>query len=317
MLSNAPYNYEALNLIYGTVSPSITKYNSAVFRFWIRSLYDRMASKIVFDLPENWQGDVYSFFKACLYACGFIVIGYDEEYGYFFQPCGLKGRDFYYQPTDAVISNPKMRRTLKLHTDGELLRLTPDYMGTLDIVHRYAQELAQMSSALDVSIHNSKMAYMLAGRNKASVNALKKMMDLIAQGNPAVYLDKELLNDRTDKDSPFQLIQPVLNVKQNYIISDLIKDMQTLISDFDAEIGIQSIPYQKAERMTEFESKSKGNDASARLAVWQECLDQSIDQVKKLFPDLKLSYNIRKEMQEDGNGETVPDGADAMESTPV
>lgn len=304
MLSaSVPYNYEALNMIYGHIVPSVTKYNSEVMRFWVRSLFDRMISRIEFTVPENWRGDVYAFFKICLYCRGFVVISKNDDYGYFFQPCGLRGRDFYYQPTAAIISNPKMSKTVELHTEGELLRLTPDYTGCMDIVIRYASELAQISSALDMAIHNSKMAYMLAGRNKAAINALKKMMDLIGQGNPAVYIDSAILNDRTDKDSPFQIIQPVANVKQSYIVTDLIKDMQTLVSDFDSEIGIQTIPYQKAERLTEFESKSKGNDANARLLVWTECLDNSLTQIRKLYPDIELDYTL-KEGGGAVNGET-------------
>lgn len=289
-----PYNYEALNLIYGQINPSITRYNSGVMRYWVRSLFDRMLSKIIFTVPENWRGDVYYFFKICLFARGFVVVSRDDEYGYFFQPCGLKGRDFYYQPTSAIVSNPRMQREIKLHEDGELLRISPDYMGTCDIVIRYAEELAQISSALDVALHNSKMAYMLAGRNKAAVNALKKMMDLISQGNPAVYLDSALLNDRTDKDSPFQLVQPIVNVKQSYIVTDLLKDLQTLINQFDAEIGIQTIPFEKAERLTQYEGESKAQDSQARLSVWMECLDNSIGQIKELYPEIELDYTIRE-----------------------
>lgn len=295
MLSHVPYNYEALNLLYGMVNPSITRYNSVAVRYWVRSLFDRMVSRIEFEVPENWRGDVYYFFKICLYTRGFVLVSQDDEYGYYFQPCGIKGRDFYYQPTQAIISNPALKRSrvLDLHKNGELLRITPDYNGTCDIVIRFAEELAQMSSALDVAIHNSKMAYMLAGRNKAAVNALKKMMDLISQGNPAVYVDSALLNDRTDKDSPFQLIQPVANVKQSYIVTDLLKDMQTLINEFDAEIGIQTIPYEKSERLTQYEGESKANDSQARLLTWTECLDNSIDAIKKLYPDISLSYKLR------------------------
>lgn len=278
---------------------------------------DRLCSKIEFEVPEAWKGDAYAFFKLCLFGRGFLAISQNDEYGYFFQPCGLRGRDFYYQPTDAIISNPVMSAELKLHKECELLRLTLDYTGVCDILAFYAEKLAQASSALDVAIHNSKIPFILAGRNKASVNALKKIMDLVAQGNPAVYLDSVLLNDRTDKDNPFLATTLVPNPKQNYIVSDLLKDIQTLLSDFDAEIGIQSIPYQKAERMTQFESQSKGNDSQARLATWTECLDMSLDAIHTLYPDITLDYKIREEAQPNVDSETDPDRSPELESESV
>lgn len=316
MKMGVPYNYEALNLIYGHISPNETNYNAAVTRFWIRSLFDRMISTINFEVPDNWRGDVYSFFKIVLFCRGFLVISRNDELGYWFQPCGLTGRDFYYQPTGAIVSNPSLKKSLrlKLHEDGELLRLTPDFRGTIDIVHRYAEELAQMSSALDIAIHNSKWSFILAGRNRAAVSALEKIIDNVNKGRPAVFIDKALLNDRTDKDGPFQLVQPVVNVKENYIVDALARDIQTMISNFDAEIGIQTVPYQKAERMTDFESRSKGNDSKARLAVWTECLDSSIEQIKELYPDIKLGYTIREEVLEDGEREADPAGSDELGS---
>ena len=72
-------------------------------------------------------------------------------------------------------------------------------------------------------------------------------------------------------------------------------DLHTLLNDFDAEIGIPTSPYQKKERETEYESKSKIADGLSRLLTWKRCLQSSIDTVNSLYPELNISFTLRWE----------------------
>ena len=65
----APLNYDQINAIEGTYSPSMVKsMNNKVFRLWERALFQRAASVIDFNgLPEEWSGGVKNFFIYCLY----------------------------------------------------------------------------------------------------------------------------------------------------------------------------------------------------------------------------------------------------------
>ena len=82
-------------------------------------------------------------------------------------------------------------------------------------------------------------------------------------------------------------------MKQNYITTDLLQDFQTILNDFDSEIGIHTIPYQKKERLVQSEAESTEIDAKARSIVWVDTLDSSIKEVKQLFPDITLSAKLR------------------------
>ena len=82
-------------------------------------------------------------------------------------------------------------------------------------------------------------------------------------------------------------------MKNNYITTDLLQDFQTILNDFDREIGIPTIPYQKKERLVQSEAESTQIDAKARSIVWIDTLDSSIKEVKQLFPDIKLSAKLR------------------------
>ena len=142
-----------------------------------------------------------------------------------------------------------------------------------------------------MSLINNKFAFFLGARNKTASNALKKMLDLVNKGEPAVVYDMKLLNDPTDKEMPFQQWQRD-NLKNSYLTTDQLADFQTLLNNFDAEVGIPSIPYQKKERMVTDEATMRTFDAKARSLTWFNTLVTSIDDIKKIYPDINLSVKL-------------------------
>lgn len=313
MSSYIPLNYEQINLAAGYHSPSTIKaYNNRSFWFWERALFQRACSVINLEVPDEWQGNVKSFLYYCLFKYGFVVISEDAEHGKFFQPCGLKGYNFYYQPTTALINNPALHAELEIGKDCELFRLTPDYVGVWDIIIYYAEKLSLLDNAINISLVNNKYAFFMGARNKAAGAAIKKMLDLVSKGEPAIVYDQKLLNDPTDKAEPWQFLERG-NLKQSYLTTDQLKDFQTILNNFDCEIGIPTIPYQKKERMVESEAESRIVDSTSRSVVWKECLESSLILIKKLYPDIKLNASLRfdpDKMQEGGENEQRKDDSD-------
>ena len=223
------------------------------------------------------------------------------EVGKTFQPAGLSGYDWYYQPTKAIVSNPLLKESLelKIGTDCEILKLTPDFFGVWDIISYYAEKLSTLDNAINMSLINNKFAFILGARNKVAGQALKKMLDKINKGEPAVIYDMKLLNDPTDKEEPFQVWERKGSLKESYLTTEQLQDFQTIINSFDAEIGIPTIPYQKKERMVTSEADSRQNDSKARATIWIECLKSSAEKVKKLYPDITLNFKLRYEQEEE------------------
>lgn len=294
-MNYAPLNYQKINIAAGRFSPSTIKaHNNLSFWFWSRSLFQRAASVIDFTVPQSWEGKVKDFFVYCLFKYGYVAIFNTDDFGLSFQPCALKGYDFYYQPTSVLISNPLLNKEFKLGSEAELLKLTPDYYGVWDIIDYYAEKLSMLDVSINSSIVNSKFAYLLGAKTKGAAQALKKLLDQINKGEPAVIYDSRIFDDPSSKGdvSPFQTWFRD-SMKNNYITSDLLQDFQTLLNDFDREIGIPTIPYQKKERLVQSEAESTEIDAKARSIVWIDTLDSSIKEVKQLFPDITLSAKLR------------------------
>ena len=290
----APLNYNEINIAAGRFSPSSKKsYNNYSFWYWSRSLFQRMASVIDFEVPENWEGKTKDFFIYCLFKYGYVAIFYDEKFGLSFQPCTLKGYDFYYQPISALVANPLLEKEFNIGEDAQLLKLSPDYYGYFDIIEFFAEKLSMLDVSINSSIVNSKFAYLLGAKTKGAAQALKKVLDLINKGEPAVIYDSRIFDDPSSKGdvSPFQTWFRD-SMKNNYITGDLLTDFQTILNDFDREIGIPTIPYEKKERLVQSEAESTQIDAMARSKVWIQTLDSSIKEVKQLFPEITLSAKL-------------------------
>lgn len=299
-----PFNYEEINLAAGRYFPSQVKsYNNAAFCLWQRALFQRACSTILITLPEEWKANK-DFMYYCLFAFGFVGCGTLPELGRWFNPGTLSGFDFYYHPTTFLLSNPyyKESKRLEIGKDCEIIKLTPDYFGIWDVITYYAEKLATMDVAINTAIINSKFAYIAGAKNKAAAAVLKKLFDKVNSGEPAVFFDSKLANDGTDKSEPWQFLLRD-NIKSSYIVTDLLRDFQTIINDFDTEIGIPTIPYEKKERLVTAEAESKQIDATSRSIIWYDTLKDSFERANAflgLEGDNKLSVVLRYELTKEG-----------------
>lgn len=306
-----PLNYNQINNIEGHLQPSMLKYcNSVTYAYWQRSLFQRAISTIDFKgLPDGWDASVRDFFYWCIFAYGYVGVFYTDKFGLSFQPGALYGFDFYYQPTKFIVANPKLNQRFKIHEECELIKLTPDYRGIWDIISYYAMLLSALDSGISSSIVNSKFAWMMGAKNKAAAETLKKIFDRVASGEPAVVFDQSLLQqDPQSKEEPWSFLERS-NLKQSYLTTDQLMDRSTLLSSFDAEIGISSLPYNKKERLVTAEAESREQDSTARLMVWKATLDSSIKLVNDMFGTsikAELTYDD-KEVPEDGTGKDNSD----------
>lgn len=299
-----PLNYNQINVAAGSYNPSPVKaYNNKTFGFWERSLFQRACSVIQFDLPVEWEGNVKDFFYYCLFKFGYVAVFETPEYGKVFQPCTLQGQNFYYQPTKADVSNPLYQASLTIGEECELIKLTPDYFGIWDVISYYAEKLSTLDNAINMSLINNKYAFILGARNKTAGEALKKIIDKVNKGEPAIIYDMKLLNDPQDKAEPWQFLERK-SLKDSYLTTDQLMDFQTILNNFDTEIGIPVLPYQKKERMVVSEAESKIIDATSRSVVWFDTLSSSVEKVNNMF-DLNLTVKMRYENTDEEGVEEI------------
>lgn len=71
-----------------------------------------------------------------------------------------------------------------------------------------------------------------------------------------------------------------------------MKDFQTILNNFDCEIGIPTIPYEKKERLVASEAESRFIDAMSRATIWLDSLKSSITKVNNMF-NLNIDVELR------------------------
>lgn len=316
-----PKTYEKINNFAGHYVPSqIKPYNNYQYKLWSRALFQRACSTIKIGLPKIWDKN-YDLFYWCLFAIGFLGMGELPEVGKWFNPVTLSGYSFYYKPTTAILTNPALKsdsgRELEIGKDCEILKLSPDYMGIDDIISYYAEKLACLDVAINTAIINTKFAYVIGAKNKAAAEVLKKLFDKVNSGEPAVFFDKRLANDPNDNEEPWQALFRD-NIAGNYIITDLLRDFQTVINDFDTEVGIPTIPYEKKERMVVDEAQSKQIDAQSRSIIWFDELIRTAKVCNEFMGfsgDDEIKIELRYSLNQEGGTEdgTEQDNTDRLQ----
>ena len=320
-MNYVPFNYDHINCAAGHYMPSQVKpYNNAAFMLWQRALFQRACSSIKIELPKEWMRHL-DLMYFCLFKIGYVGMGKDADLGKWFNPVSISGYNFYYEPTKCILANPAIKQPGESGREyiinqpdrtAEILKLTPDYRGIWDVITYYAEKLAALDVAINTAIINTKFAYIVGAKNKAAAQVLKTLFDKVNSGQPAVFFDTKLANDGTDQEEPWQSLFRD-NLKQSYIITDLLQDFQTVINDFDTEIGIPTLPYQKKERMVVDEAQSKQIDAQSRSIIWYEELKRTAELCNEFMEftpgdDIRVTLRYKEEeVTENGNSEDNPD----------
>lgn len=305
-----PFSYEEINIAAGLHKPGTQKsYNNETFAYWARALFERAAYSMDITLPDEWQDDKKCIFYWWLFIRGFLVIYEEPEMGLVFQPCTVNRYDFYYRPVEAIVCNPYVpagqpsSRTLTIGKDCQLVKLAPDRKGVADIIAFYAEKLSNLSLSVDLSIINTRFAKIMAARNKAAAEALKKVLDKVNSGVPAVIVDEKLLDDRTDKAPPFQEFG-IDHLKENYITNLQWQDLRNILSDFDEEIGI--VRYDKKERLVAYEAEQAQMTAVPRITVWKDTLNSCFKTVNEMF-GTNMQARLRKGGEDGQRNDERPD----------
>lgn len=266
-----------------------------------RYLLQKAISVFVWTMPATWNR---AYFLYVLYCFGRLAIVNTDKFGTIPQACGLMGYNVFYQPTNAIISNPLLTGILEPRIDREcvVLKLQPDYGGIMDIVNTYANLLAECVLAADVNLVNSKTAFGFFTDKKNVADAVKKAYDEAVNGQPLIVTDKTLagMDGKNGLESFFR------DVKQSYILTDLLSDMRKIEAMYDTDIGIPNANTDKRERLITDEVNANNVETYSKCALWLEELQGECAKARDMF-GIDLSVTWRNPPDYDINEEVTDD----------
>ena len=282
---------------------SVHSQSTVLVGYFRRYLLQKAMSVYKWGMPDTWATN---YFLYTLYCRGYLAIVETDRFGVICQGCGLKGYNVYYQPTQAIIANPLLKGILEPRIGEEcvLLKMQPDYGSIMDLINYYAEEMALCSEAVSVNLINSKMAYVLGAKNKSTAESLKNLYDRVASGEPAVAIDRNLLDD-SGKPTWLPFSQ---DLKTNYIVSDVLADMRKIEAMFCTAIGIPNANTDKRERLITDEVNANNSETSGRAQMWLEELQAGCEEARDMF-GINLTVEWRTDPMEGG----VPDAGTSID----
>ena len=289
---------EINNVLESAMLPPVKGLNNVTALYYRKYLFQKLLSGFKWTIPELWNRD---YFQYVLFGYGFICI-FDsgiDGFGVIPQRCGISGYNLFYQPRTAIVTNPLLPNTnrLTINDNCVVLKINPNYTGVLDVIDYYAVKLAMITADIESNLINSKLSYLFTVKNQTTANAVKKLYDQIAQGNPAVVIDKDLKNE--DGSSNWEVFQQ--NLASNYIVSDLLQDMRKVENDFCTKVGIPTTNSEKRERMAEVEVTRNDIETESLITGWMERLNDDIRKANAMFPSLNLKVERRWDINDSNN----------------
>ena len=276
---DAPFDYKDINLYNAERSPStIHSKNTALRRYFQKYLFQEALSVYKWTLPPEWDAD---FFKFTLFGWGYITVFHTDKFGTVCDWGGLGGYNFYRMPKYVIITNPLLSKSLQLDIgkECEVIKLQPDYSSIMDIIGYYADLMSVSAETMGLNILNVQSATIFGARDNREAESYKKMFDKVASGEPMVVIGKKLL-DADGKPSWYPFTQ---HVKESYVASDILTDMEKIKAQFDTVIGIPNANIQKRERMITDEVNANNTETKALSELWLETLQTGIDKANKMF----------------------------------
>lgn len=293
------FDYYQLSDIFGSVAQpgTVHNLNNPTTAFFARYLLEKAISVFKWELPKTWDKD---YFCLVLYSMGYIGIIPTEEYGVVPQFGTVSGFNLYYAPRKLMIANPLL--TTKEYTIGkdcELFKLQATYTGILDLVMFYASKMALTAEAVDMNLINSKTSKIFFAKSKAAAESFKKVYDQITAGDPAVVLDKDLL-DENGKPTWLWFSE---HLKESYITHDLLLDLRKMENEFCTDVGIPNTNTDKRERLTDDEVNANNVETYTRAELWLERLKECAERVNDKY-NLNISVEWRVKPYESYNVNT-------------
>ena len=274
-----PETYDYINTYNQSFSPSTVHVkNTSLQRYFRRYLFQKAISVFKWNLPETWNRD---YFLYVLYSWGYLAVVETDKFGVICQAGVPYGYDIYYQPTNMVITNPLLRGSLepRIGTECTVFKLQPDWGGINDLVNYYADMMALCAETASVNLLNSHLSFVFPAKDKPTAETYKKLFDKVAGGEPCVVVDKQLFReDGTQVWNAFQQ-----NIKQNYIVSDLLTDMRKIEDMFNTDIGIPNANTEKRERLLDAEVNANNIETITKCELWLEHLKKCAEETNRMF----------------------------------
>ena len=227
----------------------------------------------------------------------------------FYTECSPYGElDAYHRPTEVKVENVAVycdRHILRQRVNNSLVRqflqtkyATLFYFDEMCLpiwgfISRFAVQLAEIDSGIDVNLFNSKAAAIFEVENQKESETAKYIYDQISAGKPAVF---------PRKNPNGQAILPYYNNVRNTFIADELSIEKTRVwNDFNTTIGYPNANTEKRERLLTDEVNSNNVQTKGLREVWRANLNYCADIYNSLF-NKNIHFDLNPDLFDEMKG---------------
>lgn len=290
-MNNYPINYQNQSMIdYFNLQPSSVRGRSnTATEQYKRLLWTKLYSVFEFDLPKEWK---LNFFRYWLFNLGSISVIYTTEFGWVCQPYSILEIDLYYNPKKIQVYNSfvKDAKVGIVGLNCGIINAMDDYYGLDDIITKYAEQLAQVDRSINVNLMNCNVTTLFEADGKKQAEEVREAYQKATSGEPFVTINKDVLNGKN-------LTSLLSNVKNNYIVTDLLNARRSIMESFLTEIGIKNANTTKRERLNSDEVNSNNDETKAIVSVIYDNIKKAMQEINAIS-DLSLDVRLRYDYDE-------------------
>lgn len=289
--------------LFGSKCSSLLKDKNLLIDTYIRRFFARTSQIFEYkNLPETIpQRELELIIQFCRFA---IFTKVNDKFFVFYG--GLAGEpNEYYQPTQAVVTNPYLRysEVLKLtdyikdDADAVLIWNDSSHMGLYPLFEHTAELLTECDISLRYSLINKRFMNVLTGDDDNTKESLEKMFDDVENGTGfGIVVTKQFMEESS-------IGKIDMKLSQNTDLKDIMEIKQYVLGSFYNEIGLNALFNMKRESINESESNL---NEDALLPFIDDMLEQrkiAVESINKKFNlnievDLKSSWKkIREEIE--------------------
>ena len=266
---------------------------NAGVEFYKRLLYTKIYSTFKFSLPESWKQN---YFRYMLFHWGSLAVIYTNEFGWVAQPYSIQKIDIYYNPKIIEVYNQfiKDRKIGIIGINAGIINCMDDYFGLDDIVTRYATMLADCDKSVNINLMNCNVTAFFEAENKKQADTIKEAYGKATSGVPFIVLNSDVMKART-------ITTMFPDVKNNFIVNDLLQARRSILNAFLTEIGIRNANYDKKERLNSQEVNENNDETRAVISVIYDNIKTSMEDINTfsgLRLDVEMAYDYSPQDKE-------------------
>ena len=205
----------------------------------------------------------------------------------------LSGIDMYYRPTWYTCANPKITPVQRRRVgDGCCICYnTPNYQfpeSFNQIVDLYAWRLADIALSEEVSIRNSRAAYVPLAKDEKEALRLGRLMADVYDGD-SYAIGYKLPIGKTAGD----MFLP-LNARENLVVDILSDARRSTLADFFSSLGVKTIAVDKKERTNLIEMTSDDQQRKITSDIIMKPRERWCEEMNARF-DTNISVRFNEE----------------------